>query len=267
MTDALPRFAPLSFVGAAACAYLAAFGGLLAWLAATDAVDVIACAAPLLLALWLARSSQADRQQYIARLMAAALMAPLLQLMGLADRLAWPPVIALVLLHAAALVGAVFWLASATTRIAPPAGTPRLPADRLLAQLQQLPIVMRRDATSAAWIVEHGFEADEARSHRILLDLDAGRGMVFVREQLGASGARPRDADEASMRRPGDPLLDAARPDTQRVWARVRQASIINPDQLADDAPATDPDTLVRQLCARVLRCGWVWQPVLARPR
>lgn len=267
MNQNAPRFAPLGIVGAAAGAYLAAFGGVLALLAAHDAADGIGCAAPLLLALWLARTSQADRQQYVARLMAAALMLPLLQLMAFGDRMAWPPVVALVLLHFATFVGSVLWLASATTRIAPPAGTPRLPADGLLAQLQALPIVMRRDAASPAWIVDHGFEADDARSHRILLDLDAARGTVFVRELLGASGARPRDAGEASMRRPGDPLLDAARPDSQRVWARVRQASIINPDQLAQAAPATDPDTLVRQLCARVLRSGWVWQPVLVGPR
>ena len=267
MNSAPPRFVPLGFVGVAACGYLAAFGGVLALLAATDPVDAIGCAAPLLLALLLARTSQTDRQQYTARLMAAALMLPLLQLMLFGDRLAWPPLAALAIVHFAAFVGAVFWLASATTRIAPPVGTARTPPDQLLEQLQALPIAIRRDAASPTWIIDHRFEADEARSHRVLLDLDASRGTVFVREQIGASGARPRDADEASMRSLGDDIVDAARPDAQFIWARCWQASIINPDQLAAAAPANDPDTVVLQLCALVLRCGWIWQPVLIRPR
>ena len=263
-----PRFAPLGFVGVAACTYLAAFGAVLALLTARDVLDVVACTAPVLLALLLARTSQGDRQQYMVRLLAVALMPPLLQLMGFGDRLVWPQVITGVLVHFGALVGAVFWLASATTRVAPPIGTTRLTPDVLLAQLQALPmIVMRRDAASPAWIVDHTFEADEARSHRILLDLDAQCGTVFVREQVGATGARPRNADEASMRRVGDEMLDAARPDAQFIWTRSWQASVINPDQLADTAPAKDPATLVRQLCALVLRGGWVWQPVLMRPR
>jgi hypothetical protein len=261
------RFVPLGFVGLAACCYLSAFGGLLAWLAAADPVDAIGCAAPLLLAMLLARTSQADRQQYIARLMAVALMSPLLQLMLFGDRLAWPPIVALAIVHFATVVGAVFWLASATTRIAPPIGAAPTPPEQLLKELQALPMAIRRDAASPTWIVDHRFETDEARSHRILLDLDASRGTVFVREQIGASGARPREADEASMRRVGDDIVDAARPDAQFIWSRCWQTSIINLDQLAAPAPANDPDTVVLQLCALVLRCGWTWQPVLIRPR
>jgi hypothetical protein len=265
--SAPPRFVPLGFVGMAACGYLAAFGSTLALLVAADPVDAIGCAAPLLLAVLLARTSQLDRQQYLARLMAAALMLPMLQLMLFSDRVAWPPLVALAIVHFATVVGAVFWMASATTRIAPPVGTARTPPEQLLAQLQALRIGIRRDTASPSWIVDHRFEAGEARSHRVLLDIDASRGTVFVREQVGASGASPRDADEASMRQVGDDIVDAARPDAQLVWSRCWQASIINPDQLAAAAPANDPDGVVLQLCALVLRCGWVWQPVLMRPR
>ncbi|MGM9490455.1 hypothetical protein [Ideonella sp. YS5] len=239
----------------------------MALLAATDPVDAIVCAAPLLLALVLARTSQQDRQQYIARLLAAALMSPLLQLMFFSDRLSWPIVVVLAVAHFAAVVGAVFWLASATTRIAPPIGTPRTSPGQLLEQMQELPLPIRREGPSPTWIIDHGFETGEARSHRILLDVDPSRGTVFVREQVGASGARPRDADEASMRHVGDDIIDASRPDAQFVWTRCWQASIINLDQLGDPAPAKDPDSVVLQLCALVLRCGWIWQPVLIRPR
>ena len=103
---------------------------------------------------------------------------------------------------------------------------------------------------------------------------------VRVRELLGASGAAPRDADEASMRSIGDAAFDPARPDAQRISSRTAQASMIDPARLqatrlvlrdgqAGPVPearartAADPDALVTLLCALVTRSGYAWQPSL----
>lgn len=261
-----PVFAPLAPMGLAVTLYLAAFGAALVGLQTGPGRGVAAlCAAPAALAAVLAFTSQADRQQYIARLLAAALMLPILLLMALLDDLPGAASATLALLHAATSVAGVFGLASATTRVAPPAGTPRLQATALLTRLQALPLVVTRDGSGCTWVVEHAFGIDETRSHRVLLDIDPRRGTVFVREQLGATAAAPRGADEASMRALVDEAFDATRPDAQRVWLRRWQASILQPQQLATAGPARDADGVVLQLCQTVLRCGWVWQPVLLK--
>lgn len=263
-----PLFAPLGRVGGAAVLYLGVFGAaLVAVQPAPDLGLVLGCAAPAGLAALLACTSQADRQQYVARLVATVLMLPIVLLMAFGAEPPLAATVALVAGHALAFVAGVFWLASATTRVLPALGTPRLSVQALLAKLQALPFVMTRDGDT--WIVEHGFDNDQARSHRVLLDIDMALGTVYVREQLGASGAAPRDADERSMRDLGDEAFDAARPDARRVWLRQWQASILQPHQLQGGEPAQEKtaDGALLQLCRLVLRCGWVWQPVLLKRR
>jgi hypothetical protein len=117
---------------------------------------------------------------------------------------------------------------------------------------------------------------DPARSHGVFMRLDTTRRCVHVAERLGAAGATPQDADEASLRRVGDPLLDAARPQAQRVWGMTRQATLIDPHRLAalmqlmaargvaraaTDATALDAEGTLTLLCAVVTTSGWDWSP------
>lgn len=165
-----PSAAPLRGVGYGSTAYLVIFalgvlalmfvlGGLqspadLAWAAAFTL-------APAALALRLTFTSQADRQQYVARLMACALMLPLLVLMWASSQtLTEAPVVvglAFVLagaLHLAAFVGATVTLASRTTRLMPAVGVAPVGAERLLRRLASLgvnandsaPLRLRRKA-------------------------------------------------------------------------------------------------------------------------
>ena len=84
-TDA-PRMAPLGRLPVVAVAHLALMGGLAwAWLVIAGAdhglFEALICAAPAVLALRLGFTSQADRQQYVARLLACAAMLPILLMM------------------------------------------------------------------------------------------------------------------------------------------------------------------------------------------
>ena len=79
-TDA-PRMAPLGRLPVIAVAHLVAMGGLAwAWLAISGAdrgpFEALICAAPAAVAIGLGFTSQADRQQYVARLLACAGMLP-----------------------------------------------------------------------------------------------------------------------------------------------------------------------------------------------
>jgi len=84
-TDA-PRMAPLGRLPVTAAAHLELMGGLAwSWLVISRAgpgvFEAVVCAAPALLAFGLGFSSQADRQQYVVRLLACALMLPILLMM------------------------------------------------------------------------------------------------------------------------------------------------------------------------------------------
>ena len=111
-------------------------GGLAwSWLAIAGAAagpfDALICAMPALLALGLGFSSQADRQQYVVRLIACAAMLPILLMMwaGSQDgpaaaldsndlaRRPWIFSTAFALLHAGLFIAAIAWLAVAVTRI------------------------------------------------------------------------------------------------------------------------------------------------------
>src|SRR5215218_7292126 len=81
-TDA-PRMASLRRLPAVAVVHLALMGSLAwAWLVIAGAnpgwLEAVICAAPALLGFGLGFTSQADRQQYVVRLVACALMLPIL---------------------------------------------------------------------------------------------------------------------------------------------------------------------------------------------
>lgn len=278
-------FGSLRAVGAALASWPALLGGVLwAWGSDRGAFAILACAAPALLTLALAATSQDDRRQYVARTMAAALMLPLLQLMWAAE----PPRVAptalltaLVLLHIAVCLAAVLWLAAAATRIEPAAGVAPIAPAQLAARLRSLaalnlPLQVRPGDAEQEWVIDLACNADPAHAHRVLLTLDAPAFRVRVRERLGACGAAPSHADEASMRSIGDPAFEPTRPAARRIWASVAQATMIEPQRLAAvrlrwspegvaaaDAGAADAEAMLALLAALVTRSGWRWQPLL----
>jgi hypothetical protein len=299
--------APLGLLPVVAVAQLALMGSVAwAWLliagASPGAFEAVVCAAPALLAFGLGFTSQDDRQQYVVRLVACAAMLPILLMMwaGSQDtpaattaahvlaRRPWIFFTAFALLHAATFLAAIAWLASTVTRVEAAPGATPVPAALLVQRLQSLaaagvPIDVAAAAAPGEWAVALRL-ADAERTHRVLLQIDERTHTVRVRERLGASGAAPRDADEASMRGIGDAAVDPTRPDAQRVSSRVAQASMIDPARLqamrlvlrnghAEPAPpaitrtAADPDELVVLLCALVTRSGYAWQPLLGLGR
>jgi hypothetical protein len=101
---------------------------------------------------------------------------------------------------------------------------------------------------------------------------------VLVHEKLSIDDDAPQDADEASLRDPGDDLVDAARPDADRLWSATLQATMVQPALLAAVplrlrarqaelppayAAALDGEGVLTALCAVVTRSGWHWQPRL----
>jgi hypothetical protein len=278
-------------------------GGLAwAWLGIAGAergpFEALVCAAPAALALGLAFTSQADREQYVLRLVACAAMLPILLMMwagsqdaaeaapatSLLARRPWIFFVAFALLHAAVFVAAVVWLAGTVTRVEAATGSTAVPATWLVERLRSLaaagvPFEMTNGAGPGEWVLALR-QAEAERSHRVLLQIDERARTVRVKERLGASGARPRDAEEASMRGIGESAVDPTRPQAQRMSSRTAQAAMIDPARLqavrlflsegraepgADTlaASAADPDFLVVLLCAVVTRSGWAWQPLL----
>lgn len=280
-----PSFGTLRPVGVTLALWPALQGAVLwAWGSERDLVAILVCTAPAALTFVLAATSQDDRRQYVARTLAAAMMLPLLQLMWGLE----PPRVAsawllggLALGHVAIFLTAVVWLAAAATRIdAAPGVAPAAP-EALVARLRSLaalglPLRVSPGPTANEWVVDLHADAQPDRHHRVLLSIDPEAACVRVRERLGASGAAPRDADEASMRTIGDPAFDPTRPQATRVWARVAQATMVEPHRMeavnlrwspegvaAADAGARDAESLVTLLAALVTRSGWRWQPLL----
>ena len=295
-----PRMAPLGGVPVVVVAHLALMGGVAwAWLLIAGAprgwFETFVCAAPAMLACALGFTSQADRRQYVVRLVACAAMLPILLLMwaGSQDapaptadlhplaRRPWLFFTAAALVHVAGFLAAIAWLAAAVTRVEAAPGSAPVRAALLEQRLRSLaaagmPFEITAGEAPGALAVALRLGTPD-RTHRILLHIDEHTRTVRVRERVGASGAAPRNAEEASMRGTGDPAIDPTRPDAQRVSSRVAQTSMIDPARLqatrlllrdgdAEAAQAlttTDADELVTLLCALVTRSGYVWQPLL----
>jgi hypothetical protein len=290
-TNATPATAWRRPVAAAAVLYVGmGCAALAAWLLLTQRatpVDfALPCALPLLLVSWLLWRREAEDRQFVVQLLAAMGFGPLLlgfwagSQPAAAAAAAWPWMLPAALLHLAVFVAAVVWLGSHATRVAAAAGCAPVDVDTLLRRLQALPGcgVPCTLATVAAdrRLVFDLSSVGEGRSHRVTLALDVARRQVRVAERLGAAGARPLSADEASMRRVGDPLLDASRPDAQRISGATWQATMIDPQRLAALPPqlladgvqlppavalGLDAEGVVTLLCAVVTRSGWGWQP------
>jgi hypothetical protein len=305
-----PRMAPLGCVPVAAVAQLVLMGGLAwAWLViagvARGPFEAALCTAPALLAVALSFTSQADRQQYVVRLLACAAMLPILLMMwaGTQDpaantgaaavdllvRRPWLFFSAFALLHAALFVGAVFWLAAAVTRVDAAPGVAPVSAATLAQRLRSLtaagvPLDVVLGERGGEWVAHLRLPAGDERSHRVILRVDEATRTVQVRERLGARAAAPNSADEASLRSIGDPAFDPTRPDAQRISSCIAQTSMIDPAQLAAtrlglagnralpapealSAAATDTDAIVALLCALVTRSGYAWQPLIGLRR
>jgi hypothetical protein len=182
------------------------------------------------------------------------------------------------LLHLACCVALMFWAGHATTGVPAEPGVAAVPLARLRARVQSLAAPLggvtlheAEDGTLAL-----AMRLGARREHRVSLRFDAAHQRVQVQEVLRVDGDAPADADEASMRDPGDDLFDASRPEAQRIWTHTRQTTMVLPQRLtavpltlfADEArlppghaERLDGEGLLTTLCALVTRSGWQWQP------
>lgn len=263
-------------MGFAAFAYVGVYGIALWQHLAGDLADGILCAAPAELAVVLAGTSQTDRRQYVARLFAAMMFLPALLLMWASSHDhadLW--LIAFGIGHALGIVAAVVWLASFTTRIDPAAGAMPSGIETLRKRIASLAETIGQQCAMHAarpheWMLYLREPEAGGRIHRVRLDIDQRRRAVAVREFVSASGAAPRNADEASMRGPGDAWFDPTRPDAEAIWSRTWQSTMLEPAQLARAAlqlgrnqiePPVNGEKLVTLLAVVVTRSGYAWRP------
>ena len=291
-----PRLSGLTHVGVAGTVLAASGGagcalGLLAAGVPFDALDLIICAAPALVTAALGTTSQQDRNQYVARVLAAAMMLPMLLMMWAVSHdlqaPGWVEAVAafgFILLHGLGFAALVWRLAASTTRIEAMPGTGAVAADVLGARLSallssDLPWRLSRGAAAHEWQLDCQLPNEEERFHRVLLNVDDARREVQVRERLGANGAAPQDAEEADMRSLGDDAFDTTRPQAQKVWSRTFQTTMIRPERLArvrlnmtgrqahaEAAPWGDDgnaEAMLTLLAALATRSGYAWQPVI----
>lgn len=288
-----PSWRPL--VAAAALGYqLLAGASMAAWLVLSQRAGLLeaaaACPIPALVVAWLAWRGDPDNRQFAAKLFAASMFGPLL--LGFwaggepsaSGSAAWPFMLAGAVLHLLAVVGAVVWLGATVTRVPPAAGVAAVDAGMLRARLLSLVAAgLPASMTESPSIPGNGTVLlvdvdlpEQERTHRITVLFDASRARVRVLERIGARGARPASAAEASMRGPGDAAFDPTRPDAQRVSGITWQATMVEPQRLAASQPefrgarvaalpvpcaALDGEGVLTLLCAVVTRSGWVWQP------
>ncbi|MFT3953286.1 MAG: hypothetical protein QM722_02420 [Piscinibacter sp.] len=288
------RFPPLTRAAAACTAYLLVVGlAFAAWHLVVGttpfAFVMVVCAAPVVLCAVFGLRSQHDRRQYIARPMATVLMAPILLLFWSIDGPTQPGLglalaIAFVLLHAAVFVLAVKWMGAFTTRIEPAAGTPVASTAALVQRLAALaslglPLDLHADPAQQQLHLAWTPAGPSQQRHHVTLHLQPQAAQVEVLEQLRGDGTAPADADQASMRSPGDPYFDPTCPEAQKVWSRTAQSTMLDEQRLAaapvalvgdrlvwrGAAERTLPDTdaLMACLAVIVVQSGWCWAPQL----
>jgi len=195
----------------------------------------------------------------------------------------WPFFAAMATLQALVFVALIAWAGSHTTRVPALRSAAMATPYELRARLLSLarptgPFDITELTADGSPALRVDVSPSPRRTHHITLRIDAHRGRVLVHEKLGINGDAPQDADEASMRGPGDDLVDAARPDAQMVWSSTRQATTVLPSRLAavplqlqsrhadlpsDYAASLDGEGVLTALCALVTRSGWHWQPRL----
>jgi hypothetical protein len=203
----------------------------------------------------------------------------------------WPFFTAMSLAHGFALVVLIARGGSTTTRVPALRGVAPATPEQLRARL--LSLARPTGPFDICLVTEGGSQAvrvdaspsrlpscdpADPTTHLITLHLDAASACVRVHEKLAARAAAPRNAEQASMRGPGDEWFDPARPDARRRWASTVQATMIVPTRLAAvplqlyaqhaelpaaHAASLDGEGVVTALCALVTRSGWHWQPRL----
>jgi hypothetical protein len=177
---ALFAVAHLALAGSAAWAWL----GIAA--AARGPLEAALCGAPTLLASALAFTSQADRQQYVARLLACAVMLPILLMMwaGSQDplpeaapaasavlaRQPWLFFTGFAVAHTAIFVGAIVWLAAAVARVEAMPASAVVPASMLAQRLHSLaaagvPFMLTEGVPAGEWLAALRLPASHERSH------------------------------------------------------------------------------------------------------
>lgn len=194
----------LGVVGFVATAYLAVSGAMLWWLLDAGAADAIVCFAPAGIAAVLGATSQADRRQYVARLLAAVLFLSIGLFMWASSHDAagwWLAVLSALAL--AAFLALIIWLAGFTTRIEPVAAAALASAEVLARRLQSLarpgsPIAVTRATTAVSPSLDLQVARTDGRLHRVRLDIEERARVVRVREFVAASGAAPRDPAKAA---------------------------------------------------------------------
>jgi hypothetical protein len=187
------------------------------------------------------------------------------------------------LVHLGAFVVLTLWAAAATTRVPAAADAAPLASGDLLARIDALPQLgarcrVTRGQSAHERVIEIEL-AEAERARRLTVAVDEPGHVLRCFELETAKGAIPRDADEASMRSPGERSYDPTRPDAQRIWNVKRQATPIEqarlaaiPLRFAQDRPqlpagygeSLDADGIIHLLCALVISAGYDYQPVLA---
>ena len=265
--------------------YQGAFGAALYVVLQGDVLDAVLCFGPIAIVAALAMTSQADRKQYIARLLAAALFLPIGLLFWASSHpaggwLLW----VLTAVHVATFLLVILWLARLATKVDAARGIPAAGADRLDSRMYSLQrsanghFRLTRHGAEHVWTIELLAGTQPGRKHRMTLTLDAANGCVEVKEFLSADGAAPNNAQERDMRAVAEPAFDPARPDAQAVWNRTRQSSMIDPDRFVatnvrfdrdevrfEYPPDTtvDDDAVIILFAALVTRSGYGWAPRL----
>lgn len=270
-----------------AIAYAAAFGaGVFAWLrwvgAGEGGAGALVCALPALAAAWALLGGLSPARNAIAKVLAVGMFGPLLLLFWAGEQVpagvaAWAFFVPAALLHAAVFVATIVSMGKTMARVDPVADAPRASTAALRRRLVSLATLARSGCTlhpAADGTLVFELGQTEQRRHCVLLDLHAETGEVRVRERMTAAGAAPVDAEEASMRGPGDAPFDPARPAADRVWNSVRQTTVLEPelleavalrfegDEVRGTLPASDGEGVLAALCTVVTRSGWAWQPV-----
>ena len=213
----------------------------------------LVCASPAVLGIVLVFTSTADRRQYMARGLAAALMLPILLAMwagtppdepvpaeaSIGTQAEWMLGGGALLVQVVAWLGLLVGAVRVATRLRPAGHAASIGRERLRQRLAGLPgagwpaLPVSLDAAPGdVWEFHLRVDDTGHRGHRVRLLADESRQTVHVTEHLGASGAPPL-AHEASFHRPGDPLADASRPPVQRVHSRVRQATMLSVDDVS----------------------------------
>lgn len=279
-------------IGAAHTLYLLAAGAAtLSWLrwvgAAQAPLNTVVCGLPALAGLVLTFTSQADQQQYVTRLMAAGLFAPILLLFwsmsidaSSLPKNPWAYAVSAAILHAALFVASVLWLGTSTTRVAAADGVPVTSTETLQARLLSLnaiggPLEASTGPAANEIIVSYRYRST-ARSYRVRLELDPATREVRVRERASSDLAKPATASERSLHRVGDPLVDASRPEATSITESIAQVTPVKAQRLAATPAALlgnvvqvppafaaelDEEGMLTLLCAVATRSGWEWQP------